>query len=251
MKKIFSILIILTFVFISCDQENIGTIYEPDGAYVAFSTSVVPGNILTAENNFSVSVQIVRSTLTSPTTATVSLEMNDNIEGVFDLESTTVTFQEGENKAYVKIIPLVEPALIDPTKSYTFKLTLTGDNVSEFYNQTTYKASFKYTPIGTGTFESSFFGDVWSVDIEKLEVGNITLYKVKDLYESGYDITIIVEGNIVTIDEQPAWYYDDEYGDVYISGSGIVEGKVLTISIEHFIPDVGGWDPETEVLTLP
>lgn len=251
MKNIFFIIVLLAIAFVSCDQENMGTIYEPEKPYVAFSTSVVPDNVLSAENNFSVRVQIVRSNIETATTAEVVLEMNNDIEGVFALENSSVTFEEGKGAAYVKIIPLVDPAQIDPTKSYTFKLTLTGDNVSEFYNETTYKASFQYTPIGTGTFNSAFFGEVWEVDIEKLEVGNITLYKARGLYESGYDITIVVEGNNVTIAEQPAWFYDSDYGDVLISGSGTAEGKVLTMSIEHYIPDVGGWDPETEVLTLP
>ena len=251
MKNIFLIFLILALAFVSCDQENLGTIYEPEIAYVAFSSSIVPENILSAENNFSVSVQIVRSDLTAATTANVELEINEDIDGVFALESNSVTFDSGKGAAFVKIIPVVDAALIDPTKSYTFNLTLTGDNVSEFYGQTTYKASFKYTPIGAGTFNSVFFGEVWSVDIEKLEVGNITLYKARGLYEEGYDITILVEGNNVTIAEQPAWFYDSDFGDVLIIGSGTVDGKVLTISIEHYIPDVGGWDPETEILTLP
>jgi len=251
MKNIYIILIALALALVSCDQENMGALYEPEVPYVAFSSPIVPANVLSADNNFSVSVQIVRSSLTTATTATVELEMNDNINGVFELESNSVTFENGKGEAYIKIVPIVDAALIDPTKTYVFNLTLTGDNVSELFNQTTYKASFQYTPIGSGIFTSAFFGDEWSVDIEKLEVGDITLYKVKGLYESGYDITIIVNGGEVTIEDQPAWFYDSDYGDVYISGSGTLNGKVMTLLIEHYIPDVGGWDPETEVLTLP
>lgn len=251
MKNIFLIILALAVAFVSCDQENIGTIYEPENSYVAFSSSVVPENILSAENNFSVSVQIVRSDLNTPITAEVTLEMNGDIDGVFSLESNSVTFQDGEGVAYVKIVPMVDAAQIDPTKSYTFKLILTGDNVSEFYGQTTYKASFKYTPIGSGTFTSEFYEDEWAVDIEKLEVGNIVLYKARGLYEAGYDITIVVDGENVTVEGQPAWYYDDEYGEVYISGSGTLSGKTLTMSLTHFIPDVYAWDPATEVLILP
>lgn len=253
MKNIISILFILLVVFVSCDQENIGTIYEPGNAYVAFSTSVVPDNILSAENNYSVRVQIVRSDLTGSGTANVELEMNDDIQDVFALESNTVTFQDGEGTTYAVISPVVDPGQIDPTKTYTFNLTLTGDNASELFAQTTYKASFDITfdPIGAGTFNSVFFGDTWQVDIEKFAIGNVTLYKAIGLYEAGYDIIIKVEGNTVTIGEQKAWYYDDELGDVFISGSGTIDGKVLTMQIEHYIPDVGGWDPETETLTLP
>jgi hypothetical protein len=250
MKKIVLIVFLAISLF-ACDQENIGTLYEPEAPYVAFSSSIVPENILSADNNYSVTVQIVRSDLSPATTANVSLEMNDNIEGVFDLESSSVTFENGKGEAYIKIVPVVEAASIDPTKAYVFNLTLTGDNVSSLYNKTTYKASFQYTSIGAGTFNSMFFEDEWSVDIEKLEVGNLVLYKTKGLYEDGYDITIIVDGENVTVDGQPAWYYDDEYGEVYVSGSGTISGKVLTLSLTHYIPDVYAWDPATEVLTLP
>ena len=228
-----------------------GTLYEPEAPYVAFSSPVVSGNVLSAENDFSVNVQLVRSHLSGSATATVSLEMNANIQGVFELESNTVTFEDGKGTAYLKIVPLVEPGQIDPTKNYVFNLTLTGENASELYNKTSYRASFRYMPIGTGTFTSVFFGDEWSVELEKLEVGNLTLYKAKGLYESGFDITIKVEGENVTVNDQAAWYYDDEYGDVYIAGTGMMSGKTITMSLTHFIPDVYAWDPETEVLTLP
>jgi hypothetical protein len=251
MKHTYLILILFATALFSCDQENLGTLYEPEAPYVAFSSPVVSGNVLSAENDYSVNVQLVRSNLSGSATATVSLEMNEIIEGVFDLESTTVTFEDGKGTAYVKIVPQVEPGQIDPSKNYVFNLTITGDNASELYNTTSYRASFRYTPIGTGTFTSVFFDDEWSVNLEKLEVGNLTLYKAKGLYETGYDITIVAEGENVTVEEQAAWYYDDDYGVVFVSGSGTISGKVLTMSLEHYIPGVGGWPPETEVLTLP
>lgn len=256
MKKIFIILCASIFTISSCDQENLSTIYEPESPYVAFSSPVVSENVLSAENDFSVNVQIVRSELSVPVTAAISLEMNESIEGVFALESNTVTFEEGKGTAYAKIIPVIDPSLIDPTKTYTFQMTLNGDNVSELYNTATYKASFQFTPVGTGVFASIFFSEStepeeWPVEVEKLEVGDLTLYKLKGLYESGYDITIITEGGNVTVNDQPAWYYDAEYGDVYITGNGSINGKTITMNLTHFIPDVYAWDPETEVLTLP
>lgn len=251
MKNTLIILFVLALALFSCDQENIGTLYEPSSPYVAFSSPVVSENALSAENAYSVSCQIVRSDLNAATTANILLEMNDNIEGVFALESNTVTFENGKGIAYAKIIPLVEPSLIDPTKTYVFNLTLSGDNASELYNTTTYKASFEYTPIGSGIFTSAFYEDEWTVDIQKLVVGDLTLYKVKGLYEAGYDITIVVQGENVSVEGQAAWYYDDDYGEVYVSGNGTANGKVLTMSLVHYIPDVYDWDAATEVLTLP
>ena len=250
MKKLFFITLILGLFLASCDQDNIGSLYEPESPYIAFSSPVVSENILSTENNFSVRVQVVRSDLSTPTTGEVSLEMNDNINGVFALESNTVTFEDGKGEAYVKIVPVVDPSMIDPTKTYVFKLTITSDNASQFFNTTTYRASFKYTPIGTGYFKSSAFDGEWPVDIEKLEVGNTILYKAKSLYEQGYDVTITVEGENVTVNNQAAWYYDAQ-NDAFITGSGTINGKTLTMTIEHFVPGIVDYGGYTEVLTLP
>ncbi len=250
MKNIFIIILGLAVALFSCDQENMGTLYEPESPYVSFSSSVVSGNVLSTENGFSVNVQLVRSDLSTAASAEVALEMNEDIEGVFDLESTTVSFEEGKGKAYVKIVPTVDPSSIDPTKTYVFNLTITSENASELYNTTTYKASFKYTPIGTGNFQSEFFETSWAVEIEKLEVGNKVLYKAKNLYETGYNITIVTEGENVTVNLQTAWYHGD-YGDIYVAGSGTVSGKVITMVLDHHVPELGSFGEYTEVLTLP
>jgi hypothetical protein len=251
MKKIILILTAFALVMTACDQDNTGVIYEPDSPYVAFASSVVPDNVLTADNNFSVTCVLVRSDAAGSMTASIELEMNAGIEGVFDLESNTVTFEDGKTTAYVKIVPLVSPSQIDPTKSYVFKLTITSDNASELYNTATYKAGFKFSYVGTASFNSEFFEDTWDVEVYKLVVGTQTLYKLKELYDTGNDVTVIVEGNTITVADQVAWYYDDEYGDVYVTGSGTISGKVLTMHLTHYIPEVYAWDPATEILTLP
>lgn len=254
MKKIYFIVIILALAIASCNKDNIGEIYEPEGPYFAFSSPIVPQNFLTAENNYSVTIQIVRSNSSGDATANVSLEMNDDIEGVFDLESTSVSFADGQTKAYAKIAPLITPDQINPAKMYKFKLSLTGDNVSELYNTTTYTALFniEYQDAGTGDFNSDFWPGAWSVDLMKADLGNdLIVYKAIDLYEEGYDITIVVSGGNVIVSGQAAWYYDDEYGEVFVSGTGTVSGKVLTLTLTHYIPDVYAWEASTETLTLP
>ncbi|MCG6187209.1 hypothetical protein [Maribellus maritimus] len=253
MKKIFSIIIILAVALLSCDQENMGTIYEPENPYVAFSSSVVPENFLTADNNFSVEIPIVRSSVSAPASAEVVLEMNDDIDGIFALESNTVTFEDGELVAYAKIVPVVDPGLLNPVKSYVFKLTLTGDNVSELFNTSTFTAFFEidYIAAGTADFSSEAFEGAWSIELLKADLSeNLTVYKAVDLYEEGYDIIIVVNGDNVSVADQAAWFSED-YGDVFVVGSGTVSGKVLTMSIEHYIPDVGSYGAFTEILTLP
>lgn len=254
MKKIHFIIMILGLAVASCDQDNIGEIYEPKGSYFAFSSSIVPQNFLTAENNYSVMIEIVRSDLSGSATANVVLEINDDIEGVFNLESTSVSFAEGQAKAYAKIVPVIPTDQINPAKMYKFTLTLTGDNVSELYNNTTYTALFniEYQEGGTGNFNSEFYGETWSVNLLEADLGNdLIVYKAIDLYEEGYDIIIVVSGENVTVAGQAAWYYDDDYGEVFVSGTGTISGKVLTLKLTHYIPDVYAWDEATEILTLP
>ena len=262
MKKIISILFILMVVLVSCDKENIGTLYEPETSYVAFSTEIVPENILSAENNYSVNVQITRSDLNMPTTAQVSLEMNDNINGVFGLESTSVSFAEGEGKAYAKIVPLVDLSQIDVSKVYEFKLTLEGDNVSEFYNQTTYRASFLLTfePIGTGTFSSEFFGDDWTVQVEKAAEADV--YRIIDCYTEGYNISFSVDNeNNIFYSTQLTGYEDPDYGmvslempdseepDSYYIAEPYREGNTFYL-LNRFTVEDGSYGHWYEILTL-
>lgn len=262
MKKIYCFLIVLALAFVSCDQENIGTIYEPDGPYVAFSSPIVPENILTEDNNFSVNVQIVRSNLDLPTTAQVVLEMNDDIEGVFDLENNSVTFEDGKGTANIKIVPVVDPSIIDVTKTYEFNLTLVGANVSELFNETTYKASFPLTfvSIGTGTFSSEFFGSDWTVEVQKAEEADV--YKILDCYEEGFDIIFSVdENNNIRYSTQQIGYEDPDYGSVSLAMPDADEPDSYYYSepyqkgnsfylLGRMIVDAGSFGHWYEVLTL-
>ncbi|HPF52322.1 MAG TPA: hypothetical protein PK335_12140 [Draconibacterium sp.] len=251
MKKIYLLITVVALALSSCDQENIGTIYEPDSPYVSFASSVVPDNVLSANNNFSVSCVLVRSDLSGSATASIELEMNADIDGVFALESNSVTFGDGEGTAYVKIVPLVSADQLDPTKTYVFKLTITSDNASELYNTATYKAGFKFDYVGTANFTSELFEEGWTVEVYKLVVGSKTLYKAKELYDVGIDVTITVEGNVVTVEDQLAWYSGYYESDVRIVGTGTMDGKVISLTLEHYIPDLGSFGEYSEILTLP
>ncbi|WP_347838516.1 hypothetical protein [uncultured Draconibacterium sp.] len=262
MKKIHLLLIVFVLAFVACDQDNIGELYETN-SYVAFSSSIVPENILSADNNYSVSVQIARSDLNEQTTAQVALEMNDNIEGYFGLESSSVNFADGEGTAYAKIVPLVDISQIDVSKVYEFKLTLEGDNVSEFYNETTYRASFllTYQSIGSGTFSSEFFGGEWTVQIEKALEADV--YRILDCYTEGYNISFSVNSeNNIFYSTQQTGYVDEDYGmvsiempdadepDSYYMGEPYRDGKTCFL-LGRFTVDAGSYGHWYEVVTLP
>jgi hypothetical protein len=260
MKHTYLILILFVVSLFSCDQENMGTLYEPDGPYVAFSSPVVSGNVLSAENDYSVNVQVVRSDLSAATTTSVELEMNEDIEGVFDLESSSVTFDEGKGIAYANIVPVINPSFIDVTKTYEFSLKLVGDNASDFYNQTTYRASFSLTfqPFGTGTFSSEFLENDWNVEVEKAEEADV--YRILDCYAEGYNITFSVDNeNNIRYSTQQTGYEDEDYGMVslampdpegsYYYSEPYHEGNSYFL-LGRMIVDAGSFGHWYEVLTM-
>lgn len=260
MKHTYLILILFTMALFSCDQENLGTLYEPEAPYVAFSSPVVSGNVLSAENNYSVNVQLVRSDLSAAATANVELEMNEDIEGVFDLESNTVTFEDGKGTAYVKVVPVINPSLIDITKTYKFSLKLVGDNASELYNETTYRASFslKFKPFGSGVFSSEFFETDWTVEVEKAEEAEV--YKILNCYAEGYNITFSVDSeNNIRYSTQETGYEDPDYGMVslampdsegsYYYSEPYREGNSYFL-LGRMIVDAGSFGHWYEVLTM-
>lgn len=83
----------------SCDQDNIGAIYEPTVANISFITG--EQSTLTDQTSIEVPVAISRATTNGTYTATVTL--SDADEGV-SLKSNQVTFADGEGLAYATVV---------------------------------------------------------------------------------------------------------------------------------------------------
>ena len=83
----------------SCDQENVGAIYEPTVANVSFFGE--EQSTLTDQTSIEVPVAISRATTNGEYTATVTL--SDYSEGV-SLKSEQVTFADGEGMAYAIVV---------------------------------------------------------------------------------------------------------------------------------------------------
>lgn len=257
MKKIFLAIILMGTVLLSCDQENIGTLFDNEGNdYVAVGTVKIDEPIaLLLEDNFSFKFPLHRTNLSiNGTTAEVELS-SSNGEGVFMLESSTVTFADGEGVAHVVIVPVSSDG-IDPATTYSFTLTVVGDNASPMNNEATFSAQMvlEYTPLGEGYFYSEFWPGVWEQAVEK--ANGLELYKAVGLYESGKDILFSVSGDKVVVAYQKAWNYDASYGDVYASGEGtvsVVGGKTLfTVELEHYLPSADySFGTGIETLELP
>ena len=99
----------------SCDQDNVGAIYEPTAANISFITDAQ--SALTQESNLTVPVAIGRATTNGTYTANVT--MTDASEGI-TLKSQQVTFADGEGMAYA----ILEFANMEKGVEYTCNLTL-------------------------------------------------------------------------------------------------------------------------------
>jgi len=255
MKKILFPILLLMIVLISCDQDNEGPLFDTKGIdYVAVGvTAIEAPYALNNENGYSIMFPIHRSDKSkSGTVANLSLEGSD----LFELESSTLTFEEGSGLVYAKVITLDNSAL-DPAMIYSFTLTVTGDNASLLYNTAEFSAQLELSlsSLGTGAFTSTFFEDNWGVEV--LKADGLEIYKVMGLYEEGSDILIIENAatGTVSIPDQKAWYHSAGY-QVYVKGTGSVSvngdgKKVYSMDLEHFIPDVINWGAWPEVLVFP
>ncbi|MBR5726158.1 MAG: hypothetical protein IKX56_05430 [Muribaculaceae bacterium] len=133
----------------SCDQENIGAIYEPTVANISFING--SQSTLTDQTSIEVPVAIGRATTNGSYTATVTL--SDASEGV-SLKSNQVTFADGEGMAYA----IVVVTGMQQGNEYEGTLTLSDNDVAtantEFGEQitsTTVKVMCDYNWISAGT----------------------------------------------------------------------------------------------------
>ena len=105
----------------SCDQDNIGAIYEPKVANISFITA--EQSTLTNANNLTVPVAISRAKTDG--VATYAITMTNASAGV-TLKDQSVSFEAGEGMAYVD----VEFANMGPGQTYQCTLNLSPEAVA-------------------------------------------------------------------------------------------------------------------------
>ena len=244
----------------SCDQENIGAIYEPTKANVSFI--VGEQNATTEESNLTVPVAIGRAITDGSYTANVTI--TDATEGV-TLKSNQVTFAPGEGMAYA----IVEIANMQKGTNYSCTLNLSDAEKqtanTDFGTQlTTTKVNvmcdYNWINMGNGFYSSpEWWEEEFDVPIQHAEGTNI--YRMIGLFQSGYDIQFTIEGDKVYVTPQPSWYHSS-YGDIYLVGdandnadgyAGPYDAatKTVTFILYHYVPGVGGFGTFVDTLTMP
>ena len=95
--KIYIILILFVgLLAVSCNKDNEAALYQPEKTIVSFLSDRVVGMEIAANNNYTIDCKIIRTNDEGDLTVPVKLEITDDIDGLFELASSNVTFKAGE-----------------------------------------------------------------------------------------------------------------------------------------------------------
>ena len=245
----------------SCDQDNIGAIYEPTVANVSFLAA--SQSTTTEEANLTVPVAIGRATTNGTYTATVT--MTDASEGV-TLKSQQVTFADGEGMAYAYL----EFAGMQKGIEYTCTLNLSDADKAtantEFGEQkvstnVSVMCDYNWLNLGNGFYSSpEWWEEEFYVPVLHAEGTNI--YRMIGLFQDGFNIDFTIEAdNKVYVASQPSWVHSN-YGKIYLVGDAndTADGyagtydpatKEVTFILYHYVPGLGGFGTFVDTLTMP
>ena len=264
-KLLYSSLILLSSMFTSCEQDNIGDIFKGESMGVTFATE--GENIsFPAYDYEGFSVELIRANSSEAKTVELSANLIDGKGNLIELPSTikvpsAVDFKEGETITsffvevgdiksgtnYKVVINIVDESLapIDAKLSKTFSIF----------------RDYKYTSIGEGVIKSSFFSDLdgnpYVGPVEVLKADDINWYKLVEPYFEGYDIILKIadDGKTVLVENQTITNKLFQYGAGFVAGTGELVNGIISLDLE-FTVDVGdgktgSFGNFTETITLP
>lgn len=219
-------------VFTSCNTDAEGVIYTPDDiANCSFASSQM--NVeLTADYGGVVKVPVYRGTAEGTASAQITCTMDDETAAIFSVQSTEVTFKEGENVGYLEV-KYASMDNLGATTKYVIELSLADASISpsaESELSLQIQRKLTWENYGEGTFYSQFFGEGWPQPIEKAAEGNI--FRLPDCYFIGYPIVFTLSDDgqsLVSWEPQMMGYVHSTYGMVYFVPTNMTrEGKVLS-----------------------
>ena len=246
----------------SCDQDNVGAIYEPTQANITFMGA--EQSTLTKDFNITVPVALSRAIKDVDYTANVTL--GEGAPANVTLKSNQVTFPAGEGIAYA----YVEFKDMMPGEVYTCNLNLSaadaGTANTDFGEQITTTAvsvqcDFDWIELGNGFYSSP---DFWEeeFDVPVIQAKGTNIYRMIGLFQSGYDIQFTINAdNTVTVPAQAAWVHSS-YGKCWLVGDAndTADGyagtydpatKKVTFILYHYVPGLGGFGTFVDTLTMP
>ena len=254
MKKILSLLSILSIllIFNSCSNEE-GTIFDFEGKdYWSFLTA---SQSFEANETGKAIVYLYHLNPDAITPVNITCEYDNNSQGLLSVSQTSVSSIDEKNRTAIEItykmsdleynVPYIVKVSVPEQTTYPIDKTLVTSATVTITRPLTFKN------MGTGYFVSEAFEDEWNQPVQLAD--QAVIYRLPNLYDNGYNIMIEDNGNgTVTVKAQPGWYYSATYGDVYVRGNGVKEGKIITLSLEHIIWGIKhSFGFYEEILTLP
>lgn len=250
----------VSILFTSCAAEE-GAHFAPRENEISFSTTKFNVGEITTDDGKVIKVPIRRSTNKGEFTTNVKYNTKD----ARFIADTLVTFANGDYVAYLNI----EHPLADSlTAGVVYKVDLALVDSSLFspsgLTSTTMSVSRKLTwnLVGEGMFSSELMavlmGEVPPLSFEQ-EVDlaeESTVYRFKDVYDIGYSLYVLVNGNTVTIPEQQVFTLSvglsEEYTPVlFEETTGTLVNGVLTVTVTPFLSDPIYGDFPFSALGLP
>ncbi len=253
-------LVLIAGGFISCDTDNIGTIYNPTMQNVSFDSDNA-ATVTTTDSEVEVKVMVSRNIKQGEYTAHYTVTPSaDNI--FTDVNNGSLTFSDGQSVAYI----VLKAANLVKGEEYTAKLALseadaeTTDTIigaPKHETVVTVVSDYSWQYLGTGYYNSGLFGEGWDQDVYKAEEGNI--YKLPDCVYKGYDLKFELseDGNsLVAFNPQPMGY-KTSYGQLYFYSESMTRtDNTITFEMYGFViyqgsfaDYIGGTFPES--ITLP
>lgn len=255
-KKLFNIIgsfFLAGVLFSGCDQETEGTLFEAQGKSMFSVGSKVRTVEMVPEDNNSFKVEICRVDASASGNVVVSLTLDEKVPaGTFALKSNIVDFKAGEYVAYATV-QYADINKLSPTGQFKMTLSIQAADATPSNSVSMAITAFRkltYEPAGVAQFTSEIFEGTWPVDILKAKEGDV--YILKELYDTGLDVQLVIVEGKASIAGQAAWKHST-YGNVYVmtNAPATVNGKTIEMSIKHYVPNVGSFGDFAETLVLP
>jgi len=269
MKKLFYIVLAfgMLAMSVSCQRNLVTFQYDASVAGVTFPAEQQIIKMKTEDGNKFL-VEMVRGNVKG--TVSIPVEITDDSEGVFTPAKKTFDFKDGENRAYIEFsYPSIEDF---GGETYEINLTITDEKALQQIaitgiNEVSVKVQRQLTKTlyGKVALASEWFGeDPTAPGLDTLDLYNTVeapnyfiipkmygtfceLYK----FTPAYDFSFTMEGDNVTIPDQPICKYDDTYGDVWLMDSEATKtGNVITIETNWVISGKYLWGSSVEKITI-
>ena len=262
---IYGVAIATVALFTACDQDNEAAVYSLQGQGLAFiNTDLGSVEVPASDPNFKITIARgnANGALTGKVDKITAVLGKDTVNYATYCTISDYTFESGSYTADISI-KLLEALPIGQALNLTLECTDTQNLAPSSdigTNTVTLAISKAYTwvDLGTGHYYSpEWWEEDFDVAIQKAE--GFSQYKIKNLFEEGYDIQFeITNANVVIVPKQASWVHSS-YGTVSLEGyadDGFVAGtydpstKTATMTLRHTV-SAGSFGAYTDTLVLP